>query len=146
MAQRVGAQSGQSTGEESGVGDHVGQLFRQAQNDRVAAGSEVVQCGGQHLVEVDRVEVEVERPGVQTTHIVEISDQLRRTVHRRAGGLQQLCLLRDGRGGASTPQAFECFFGRVQRSTQIASSREKQGCPGTFGVGEGVCAVGTPGD
>lgn len=126
MPQCVGPECGQGTGEERGVGDHVRKLFRQAQNDRVATGPEVVQGGAQCLVEVDRAEVEVKGPGMQTAQIVEIGDQLRRPVHGRPGRVQKPRLLGNRLAGTPTPQALERLLGGVQGRAQIAACCQEQ--------------------
>ncbi|WP_330299822.1 hypothetical protein [Streptomyces sp. NBC_00503] len=118
----LGRRSGQYAREHGRVGDHIGQLLRQPALDRVTAGSQCIEHCGQHLVEGDRPQVQVERPGVQAAQLVEIRKELDGAAHRRPGCGEEPGLLRI-RTGAHAAQR---FVGRTQRAPQVAARGEEE--------------------
>src|SRR5271165_1821899 len=83
--QCLGYEAGKDPGELAGVGDEVGQVFRQAERDGRAAWPQVLQGRREYLVEADRPEVGLQRSGLEPSQVPQVGEEQADPRDRAAG-------------------------------------------------------------
>jgi hypothetical protein len=133
VSKGVGDEVGDDSFQEGGVGQAVGKVLGEPDDDVVAPGPEVVQGERDDLIERHRPDEHAERPCLQAAQVKQVLHQPDQPVQGLVGGGQQLVAVVRCPGDIAAAEAANRGLGRGERAAQVVADGGEQG--GAHAVG-----------